>query len=180
MPGMSRYILPLPHIKFDREWVLGPVTFRPAGALLAEAENLPDFTAQVKNYRLALDQVQEMAKAWAPHATVEVESGDNANAETLVRQAVAVLRLFMRPEVSVNVWLHKIGLVGDLSLAIREYISIDHSGRVGFGSRRVDGPSHSPLHTLCSTSGMPIRGYSFFRRNLLVHRRSDLDLVRGH
>jgi hypothetical protein len=140
MPGMSRYILPLPHVKFEHEWALGPVTFRPAGALLAEAENLPDFTAQVKNYRLALDQVQEMAKAWAPHATVEVESGDNADAETLIRQAVAVLRLFMRPEVSVNVWLHKIGLVGDVSLAIREYVSIDHSGRVGFGSRRVDGP----------------------------------------
>jgi len=81
-----------------------------------------------------------MARAWAPHASVEVETDDNADAERLVRQAVAILRLFMRPEVSVNVWLHKIGLVGDVSLAIREYISIDQSGRVGFGSRRVDGP----------------------------------------
>jgi hypothetical protein len=140
MLNMSRYILPLPHVKFEREWVLGPVMFRPSGALLTEAENLPDFTAQVKNYRLALDQIQEMAKAWASHATVEVQSDDNADAETLIRQAVAILQLFMRPEVSVNVWLHKIGLVGDVSLAIREYISIDQSGRAGFGSRRVDGP----------------------------------------
>jgi len=54
---MSRYMLPLPQVKFEREWVLGPVTFRPAGALLAEVENLPDFTAHVKNYRLVLDQV---------------------------------------------------------------------------------------------------------------------------
>jgi hypothetical protein len=46
----------------------------------------------------------------------------------------------MRPEVEVNVGLHKIGLVGDATLAVREVIEIDQSGRLGFGGRRVDGP----------------------------------------
>jgi hypothetical protein len=137
---MSRYIFRLPHVEVEREWVLGAVVFRPTRALLAEVEALPDFTAQVKNYRLVLDQVRGMVKEWAAGATVEVDTDDKAGAEKLARQAVGILRLFMRPEVPVNVWLHKIGLVGDVTLAIREFISINELGRVGFGSRRVDGP----------------------------------------
>jgi hypothetical protein len=140
MPGMSRYMFRLPQVGFEREWRLGPVVFRPAGALLAEVETLPDFTAQVKNYRLVLDQVRGMAEAWAADATLEVDADDNAGAEEVARQAVAILRLFMRPEVPVNVWLHRIGLVGDVTLAIREVILINESRRVGFGGRRVDGP----------------------------------------
>jgi hypothetical protein len=38
------------------------------------------------------------------------------------------------------VGLHKIGLVGDATLTVREVIEIDQSGRLGFGGRRVDGP----------------------------------------
>jgi hypothetical protein len=140
MPAMSLFVFRLPHVTFEREWVLGPATFRPAGALLTEVNALPDFTAQVKNYGLMLDRVRGMAQEWAGDATVEVEADDDAGAVELAGQAVAVLRLFMRPEVQVNVGLHKIGLVGDVTLAVRELIEIDQSGRVGFGGRRVDGP----------------------------------------
>jgi hypothetical protein len=140
MLRMPRFIFHLPHVTFEREWALGPVTFRPAGALLAEVQSLPDYTAQVKNYGVALDHVRELATAWAADATVEVDTDDGDGAVELARQAVAILRLFMRPEVSVNVGLHKIGLVGDVALAIREMIVIYESRRVGFGARRVDGP----------------------------------------
>lgn len=140
MPVMSRFVFRLPHVTFEREWVLGPATFRPAGALLTEVNGLPDFTAQVKNYGLMLDRVRGMAQDWAADATVEVEADEDAGAVELASQAVPILRLFMRPEVPVNVGLHKIGLVGDVTLAVRELIEIDQSGRVGFGGRRVDGP----------------------------------------
>jgi hypothetical protein len=140
MPAMSRFAFRLPQVTFEREWVLGPATFRPAGALLTELNALPDFTAQVKNYGLMLDRVRGMASGWSADATVEVGAEDDASAVELAGQAVAVLRLFMRPEVEVNVGLHKIGLVGDVTLAVRELIEIDQSGRVGFGGRRVDGP----------------------------------------
>ena len=140
MPAMSRFVFRLPHVTFEREWVLGPATFRPAGALVTEVNALPDFTAQVRNYGLVLDRVREMAQDWSADATVEVEADDDAGAVELAGQAVAVLRLFMRPKVEVNVGLHKIGLVGDVTLAVREVIAIDQSGRVGFGGRRVDGP----------------------------------------
>ena len=137
---MSRFVFRLPQVTFEREWVLGPATFRPAGALLTEVNALPDFTAKVKNYGLMLDRVRGMAQDWSGDATVEVEADDDAGAVELASQAVAILRLFMRPEVEVNVGLHKIGLVGDATLAVREMIAIDQSGRVGFGGRRVDGP----------------------------------------
>jgi hypothetical protein len=140
MLGMPRFIFRLPHAAFEREWVFGPVTFQPAGALLAEVQSLPDYTAQVKNYGVALDHVRGLAMDWAADATVEVDTDDGDGAVELARQAVAILRLFMRPEVSVNVGLHKIGLVGDVALAIREMIVIHESRRVGFGARRVDGP----------------------------------------
>jgi hypothetical protein len=140
LPAMSRFMFRLPHVTFEREWVLGPATFRPAGALATEVNGLPDFTAQVKYYGLMLDRVRGMAQDWAANATVEVEADDDAGAVELASQAVAILRLFMRPEVPVNVGLHKIGLEGDVTLAVRELITIDQSGRVGFGGRRVDGP----------------------------------------
>jgi hypothetical protein len=137
---MSRFVFRLPHVTFQREWVLGPATFRPAGALLNEVNGLPDFTVQVKNYGLLLDRVRGVARDWAADATVEVEADDDADAVELASQAVAILRLLMRPEVPVNVGLHRIGLEGDVTLAVRELIAIDQSGRVGFGGRRVDGP----------------------------------------
>jgi hypothetical protein len=119
MPAMSRFVFRLPHVTFEREWVLGPATFRPAGALLTEVNGLPDFTAQVKNYGLMLDRVRGMAQDWAADATVEVEADEDAGAVELASQAVLILRLFMRPEVPVNVGFHKIGLVGDVTLAVR-------------------------------------------------------------
>jgi hypothetical protein len=140
MPAMSRFAFRLPQVTFEREWVLGPATFRPAGALHTEVNGLPDFTAQVKNYGLMQDRVRGMAQDWSTDATVEVEADEDASAVDLASQAVAILRLFMRPEVPVNVALHKIGLEGDVTLAVREVIAIDRSGRVGFGGRRVDGP----------------------------------------
>jgi hypothetical protein len=139
MPLMSRFVFQLPGVKFERRWVLGPVTFRPAGALLAEVETLPDFMSQVKNYGLVLDHVRKMAGEWAADATLEVDADDELGAVELARQGVAILRLFMRPEVAVNVDLHKIGLVTDAVLAIREVIQIDPWQRVGFGGVRVDG-----------------------------------------
>ena len=45
----------------------------------------------------------------------------------------------MRP-VSVNVGLHKIGLVGDVSLAVRELIEINQSGRGGIWGSACRGP----------------------------------------
>ena len=102
MLRMPRFIFHLPHVAFEREWVLGPVTFRPAGVLLAEVQSLPDYTAQVKNYGVALEHVRQLATAWAADATVEVDTGDGDGAVELARQAVAILRLFMRPEVSVK------------------------------------------------------------------------------
>jgi hypothetical protein len=80
MLPMPRFIFHLPHVAFEREWVLGPVMFRPAGALLAEVQSLPDYTAQVKNYGVALDHVRELATAWAADATVEVETDDGDRA----------------------------------------------------------------------------------------------------
>jgi hypothetical protein len=140
LPAMSRFAFRLPQVTFEREWVLGPATFRPAGALHTEVNGLPDFTAQVKNYGLMLDRVRGMARDWSADTTVEVEADEDASAVDLASQAIAILRLFMRPEVSVNVGLHKIGLEGDVSLAVREVIAIDRSRRVGFGGRLVDGP----------------------------------------
>ncbi len=93
-----------------------------------------------ESWQAARERADSLLQSWDGDAVLEVEGQDVKAADALAQEAAAIIRLFMRPSVPVNVDLHKIGLVGDVNQAVRDYVVLEEaSGVAAVGWRRVDG-----------------------------------------
>lgn len=108
-----RHVFQLPHVTFDREWRLGAVVFRPAGVLAHEVLADDGQTKLHRSWASAYKEAADTVAGW-DSATVEAEADSWAAAEAVITEAMAVLRFFLREIVTVNVDIHRIGLVGEV------------------------------------------------------------------
>lgn len=135
-----RYVFEVPGVMFDREWRLGGVRFRPSGAVAKDVLVNDGQTMMHASWAMAYTLSAETLRRWDGSATVEAEAESRAASEGSIAEAMAVLRFLLREIVSVNVDFHRVGLVGEVDLAVRDYVVLTDNGRVAHGARRVDGP----------------------------------------
>jgi hypothetical protein len=140
---VTRYVFELPHVTFDREWRLGAVLFRPAGVVANEVVADDAQTKLHQSWAWAYKEAADTAVRWRDSATVEVEADSWQTAEAVIAEAIAVLRFLLREIVTVNVDIHRIGLVGEVGLAVRDHLVVFDTGRFGIGARVVDAPVDS-------------------------------------
>ena len=119
---MTRHFLRIPGVTFERPWVLGPARFVPSGRLRGELEialTRPTTTDSMAGYQ---QLVSELLETWGRDAALEITADDLSDARRMAEEAMAILRFYLRPIVSVNVELHRIGLVGELPGGVRNYV----------------------------------------------------------
>src|SRR5215204_2872145 len=108
---MPRYAFRLPDVTVDRTWSLGPVRLRSTLDLASEIHVIHDERPPPTSAHEALrEDVVEVVQSWGEGSVLEVTAPDKETAARLAQEAIAIVRLFMRPEVSVNVDIHRIGL----------------------------------------------------------------------
>ena len=69
--------------------------------------------------RVHQELIAERLTEWATDAVLEVTAADADGAARIAEEALGVVRFFMRRHVKVNVEIHKIGLVGEISSGVR-------------------------------------------------------------
>lgn len=139
------YFFRLPQVTVSRAYRLGPLRLLPAGdlpALLADADARKPAVSGL--HRALRDDVAALAADWSPDAAVAVRAAGYDDAAPVVEHGLAVIRLFLRPFVRVNVDIHKIGLADEVPLALRRAIVVHDDGSLGVDQRRLDGPV--PFH----------------------------------
>lgn len=147
---MRRWMFELPGLTFARPWTLGSVTFRPPGAaesaVLERAEQVGAHTSWAAAHEVGA----ELAERWRRSSTVETEADDLETAQHVIGEAMAALRFLMREVVTVNVDVHRVGLVGEAQRAVREYLVMFSPERVAPGWTLVDDrvPFHYSADTL--------------------------------
>ena len=85
--------------------------------------------------------VSELLETWGTDAALEITADDLSDACRMAEEAMAILRFYLRPIVSVNVELHRIGPVGELSGGVRDDLVLwDHDQPlVATGWQRIGG-----------------------------------------
>ena len=139
------YFFRLPQVTVSRAYRLGPLRLLPAGdlpVLVADADARKP--AASGPHRAVRDHVASLAADWSPDATVAVRAAGYDDAAPGVEHGLAIIRLFLRPFVRVNVDIHKIGLADEVPLALRQAIVVHDDGSLGVDQRRLDGPF--PFH----------------------------------
>jgi hypothetical protein len=135
-----RYVFEVPGVTFDREWRLGRVLFRPSSVVAKEVLDHDEQTKAHESWALAYTLSTELVARWKGSATVEAEAESLEAAEVSIAEAMAVLRFLIRETVKVNVDVHRVGLVGEVDRAIRDYLVLTDEGRVAPGWRLVESP----------------------------------------
>lgn len=115
------------------------MVFRPAGVLANEVLADDGQTKLHRSWAWAYKEAADTVARW-DSATVEAEADNWATAEALIAEAMAVLRFLLREIVTVNVDIHRIGLVGEVDLAVRDHVAVFDDGRVAPGACVVDAP----------------------------------------
>ncbi|MDQ1444167.1 MAG: hypothetical protein QOI20_631 [Acidimicrobiaceae bacterium] len=135
----SRWIYELPKVTFDRQWRLGRATFRPPGEAAAEVATFAAQATVHDSWRVAFELATEVAARWVNSSTVDVEADSDEDANSIASESLAALRFFMREIVPVNVEIHRIGLVGEVAHAVREYLGVfEGLERLAVGGSVID------------------------------------------
>jgi hypothetical protein len=135
-----RWTFELPGVVFEREWSLGHTTFHPPGATATEVEQRAGQANIHTSWAVAHEAASEVAERWKESSTIAVDAAELDEARTSASEAMAVLRFLMREVVTVNVDIHRIGLVGEVDRAIRDYVTMSDNMRVAPGWIRIDSP----------------------------------------
>lgn len=123
--GRRRFVFPVRRLQVEDEWVVGPATIRPAGALIRLLEQTPrpsGVGAQLYDFAL------QEAAAHAEHATIEVLGTDQEPAAARAMEVMRLLRLFQRTRYEM-VWLRHqaFGIPGELTEVQRAAVVLgDH------------------------------------------------------
>lgn len=135
----SRWVYEIPKVIFERSWRLGRAMFRPPGQVSAEVASLASQAEVHQSWAVAHESATDVAARWARSSTIEVAADSEEAARVAVSETMAALRFFMREIVGVNVEHHRIGLVGEVDNAVREYLGFfDGLNRVATGWTRID------------------------------------------
>lgn len=134
---MPRWVFAVPGVQFARSWRIGNAVFRPAGDVIGDVEGRVGQVDVHASWAVAHEVATEVVARWSQSSTVEAECDALQDAERIVLEAMAVLRFLMRQVVRVNVDIHRIGLEGEVTRAVREYLMLLHN-RVAPGWTLVD------------------------------------------
>lgn len=135
----DRWVFPLPRAQFEREWTLGRATFRPAGELAAEIVQRRAEVGDAEGHLLRWQIAHDVATAFAS-ATIDVQADTSENARSTLAESMAVLRFFLRDLVGFNVDVHRIGLPGEVNLAVLNYVLLAANGVAAAGWSLEDAP----------------------------------------
>lgn len=119
---MERWVFAVPGVEFARSWRIGNAVFRPAGAVTGEVESRIGQIDVHESWAAAHEVSTEVAARWSQSSTVEAEGDTPQEAERIVLEAMAVVRFLMRDLVQINVDFHRIGIEGEVTRAVREYL----------------------------------------------------------
>lgn len=127
-------------LDIDREWTFGAVTFKPAGLLADDVRLSKSQGARGSALQAMNDRVDEVVDGWSSHATAHVHATKTEEAIPRVKEALAALRFLIRGFIDVNRDLHKVGLIDEVALTIRDVVVLFEGGGTGAGWHRVAGP----------------------------------------
>lgn len=119
---MNRTYFQMPRVTFERPLALGLARFVDASTLSAELDVALSREPTTPSMRMAHSDVRIRLDDWGPDAALAVTADEDERAERIASEAMAVLRFATRPHISVNVDIHRFGLVGEHAIGPRDRI----------------------------------------------------------